>query len=286
MGHGDETNYVYLFKSSALPSVLEHLVASLDNSGYKIDHADVDRTATINFDGNQYSLPIYAISNNHFSSGDAAGFRSESDLQETLTAGGEPICFDSGVWCKPENILDEDEAERTASKGKKTFRLTHIEIQLDVAAKYARLRLSIWGGMYWGGTESDPSFAKLVKPLNKLSEAWIVEDETGSCCNKPKLDDAKQERFCECYQDNDCFADEDATNSPKPSNASHKGQALQHHAPPRTGNVLPGFAHHAPPRTGNVQPGFAKPSARFLQEATDNSQLPRLLSDLSASEAK
>ncbi len=30
MGHGDETNYIYLLKASEVPSVLAHLASSLD----------------------------------------------------------------------------------------------------------------------------------------------------------------------------------------------------------------------------------------------------------------
>lgn len=209
MGHGDETNYLYVFKSETLSTVLEHLAASLENSGYNIDNAEVDRAATIDFQGKQYVFPIYAIHNNHFSENDGDSFRPEKDLRATLKPGGDPILFDSGVWCKPDNILDEDQAERTASKGKKSFRLTHFEVQMDLGAQYARLKLRIWGGMYWGGTESDPSFSKLVKPLKTMCDVWIIEDETGAYCNKPKMNEEMQEQFGEYYQENDYFEDED-----------------------------------------------------------------------------
>jgi hypothetical protein len=207
MGHGDETNYVYLIQASSVPALLEHLAGSLDHSDYKIDNSDVDRKATIGFAGLTYELPIFAISNNHFSGKD--GFRQEKDIKATLKPNGPAIKFDSGVWCKPDNILDEDQAERTASKGKKTFRLTHIEIELALGAEFARLTLSIWGGVYWGGTESDPSFVKLTKPLEAMSNVWIVQDETGAYCNKPKMNEETQEQFAEFYQENDYFEDEE-----------------------------------------------------------------------------
>lgn len=208
MGHGDETNYIYLLKASQVPSVLAHLTSSLDSSEYTIDDAEVDRIATVKFEGQDYLLPIYAISNNHFSDGDSVGFRPESDIQVTLDPEGESIAFDSGVWCKPENILDEDQAERTAKKGKKPVRLTHIAVELSLGSEYMRVKLSIWGGAYWGGTESDRSFAKVVKPLKSMCDIWIVEDETGAYCNKPKMSDDAQEQFGEFYQENDYFEDQ------------------------------------------------------------------------------
>lgn len=208
MGHGDETNYIYLLKASEVPSVLAHLASSLDPSEYTIDDADVDRIATIEFEGQEYQLPIYAISNNHFSDGEGDGFRPESDFHVTLEPEGDSIAFDSGVWCKPDNILDEDQAERTAKKGKKPVRLTHIGVELSLGNEYMRVKLSVWGGAYWGGTESDPSFVKLVKPLKSMGDIWIVEDETGAYCYKPKMSDDAQEQFGEFYQENDYFEDE------------------------------------------------------------------------------
>jgi hypothetical protein len=205
MGHGDETNYVYLIQTKSMPTLLAHMASSLDHSDYKIDNADVDRKAAVEFEGVQYEIPIYAISNNHFSGKD--GFRQEKDIRAVLKTNGPAIKFDSGVWCKPDNILDEDQAERTASKGKKDFRLTHIEFELALGAEFARLTLSVWGGVYWGGTESDPSFAKLTKPLKSMCAVWIVQDETGAYCNKPKMNEETQEQFGEFFQENDYFED-------------------------------------------------------------------------------
>ena len=207
MGHGDETNYIYLFKASSTPTLLNQLVSSLDHSEYKIDDAEVDRTATIEFDHVAYQLPIYAISNIRFSVGDdVEGFRPVKDIKAKLKPKGAAVKFDSGVWCKPDNILDE--AERTAHKGKKQLLLTHVEIELALGSKYAKLKLSVWGGAYWGGTESDPSFAKLVKPLKAMCDVWVIEDEFGVYCKKPKMKEEVQEQFGEYYQENDYFKDE------------------------------------------------------------------------------
>ncbi len=206
MGYGDETNYIYLFKASSSRTLLNHLVSSLDHSEYKIDNAEVDRKATIDFESVAFQLPIYPISNNHFSGVD--GFRPEKDIKLKLKPKGRAIKFDSGVWCKPDNILDEDQAERTAIIGRKPFRLTHIEIEIALGIKNVQLKLSIWGGVYWGGTESDPSFTKLVKPLKAMCDIWIVEDETGVYCNKPKMKEYVKEQFGEYYQENDNFEDQ------------------------------------------------------------------------------
>lgn len=201
----DQTSYVLVFSVDHTATLLSHLASSLSPVEYTIDHADADRVATIEYGGNSYELPIFAISKRHFSGEDEQGFRPEKALNAKLKPKAAAIKLNSGVWCKPTSVLDEDQSDRTASKGKKTFRLAYIEIELDLGSKYVRLRLNIWGGQYWGGLEKDPAFAKLFKPLKELCEIWIIEDEMGGGCLKPKMKAAIKEQFSEYFQDHEYF---------------------------------------------------------------------------------
>ncbi len=97
MGHGDETTYVYAIPIGNAPKMLEHLVESLNAAQYKVEKTELDRTATLEFGGATYPLPIYAISNNHFSSGQREGFRPEKDVHAKLKPKA-AVAFDSGVW--------------------------------------------------------------------------------------------------------------------------------------------------------------------------------------------
>lgn len=211
MGHGDETEFIYIFESEKVSSLLEHLTSSLDHSEYQIDNAEIDRSAFIDFQDKTFELPIYAISMNHFSSHDdgeddscddkeSNAFRPEKDLRKALKPKGKRIEFESGVWCNPKSLLDEDQAERTARIGRKRFRLTHIRIQLELGAKYAKLTLNIWGGVYWGGVHSDPSFKKLTKTLENLSEAWVFKDQFITARQKPPLQDEEEQFAGYCYE--------------------------------------------------------------------------------------
>ncbi len=206
MGFEDKTTYVYAFTADKTPTLLSHLVSSLAAHDYSIEDAEADRTATIEHEGTSYTLPIYAISKRFYSGDDdAQGYRSEKDLKFELKPKAPTIKFNSGVWCKPDSLLDEDRADRHATKGKKNFHLTHFVVKLDVASRYVRLKIDIWGDQYWGGVQKDPSFAKLTKPLKELCEIMILETDIGPDCVKPKMKSAARAQFEEYYQDNDYF---------------------------------------------------------------------------------
>lgn len=205
MGMGDQTSYVLVFAIDHAETVLSHLASSLNSAELSIEDPSADQIATIAYGGNSYQLPIYAISKRVFSDEDETGFRPEKALNAKLRPKAKAIKFNSGVWCKPTSILDDDVSDRTASKGKKTFHLAYMEFELDMGAKYVRLKMNIWGDQYWGGLEKDPAFAKLVKPLKELCEIFVIEDDMGGGCLKPKMKAAIKEQFGEHYQDHDYF---------------------------------------------------------------------------------
>jgi hypothetical protein len=206
VGFEDTTTYVYVFQADKATTLLSHLATSLAANEYTIEDTQSDRMATIECEGNTYELPIYAVSKRRYSGDeDAKGFRPVKDLKAVFTPKSPAIKFNSGVWCKPDSLLDEDQSDRHASKGKKVLHLTHFIIALDMGAKYIRLKIAIWGDQYWGGVQKDPSFAKLIKPLKDLCEVWIMESDVGPDCIKPKMKASARELFDEYYQENDYF---------------------------------------------------------------------------------
>ena len=176
-----EDCFDFFIKRTALSDALMHLCAALNLSNVETTEIESKDTAVV-FEDERYILPCYGDIRRR---GKVIPNTEAYILKEN--DGPPSLVFPCGLWLSDGSVCDYPTTTPKGIRCNERVELLQFDIWFEIASEYARIRIDVWGGQWWGYLEDDPEIKEFENPLKELSEIYkFFYDKTGTHIVKPE----------------------------------------------------------------------------------------------------